>query len=72
MTPLVWFVNSPKFQKLLHDEFPPEMQFFFNLEQNSVLTLLLPLPIYHLTEQMGAQPIPKDVVNYIIAKMNEH
>ncbi len=72
MTPLVWYVNSPKFQKLVKEKFPPQFQFFVDRQKNSTCPLIVPLPFYKLAEplQEGAQSLTKEAVDEIIRYMN--
>ena len=73
MTPLAWFIGSPKYHKILKEDFPPEVELQMNQDTFEWCCLCLPLPFYKVTEGYLGKPImTKEQMQDVLKKMNRY
>ena len=72
MTPLVWFINNPRYHEILKADFPPEVEMQMNQDTFEWCCLCLPLPFYKITEGYLGRPImTKEQMRSVLEKMNK-
>ena len=71
MTPLVWFINNPRYHEILKEDFPPEVEAQMNQDTFEWVCLILPLPFYKVTEgYMGPPIMTREQMQSVLKKMN--
>lgn len=71
MTPFVWFANSEKFQKIMQENFPPQVAAMMNPAVVPMMSLAFALPIYRYTEPIFGAPIfNEESLAMVLKKMN--
>ena len=72
MTPLVWFVQSEKYHRILVEDFSPEVDEKMRQETFEWCCLCLPLPFYKITEPLLGEPVmTRTQMKRVLKKMNE-
>lgn len=74
MTALAWFLNSPKYHEILHEEdmFDPQVDALMNQDTFEWSCLTRCLPFYKVVEPyMGFPMMSQEQADYVLKKMNE-
>ena len=72
MTPLVWFINNPRYHEILKADFPPKVEMQMNQDTFEWCCLCLPLPFYKITEGYLGRPImTEEQMRSVLEKMNK-